>query len=138
MDFLKKNITGIVEVLLGIILTLGVLTVFGACGATPEGKMMACHWAENVVKVLGIVFILLGAVRIVLKDKGTKKGISIALLALSVVTFLIPGKIISLCMMDSMACHSAFKPFVTVLSVLLALSALADIVILSITGKDKE
>ena len=136
MNFIKKNAAGIAELLISIILVVGVFTLFKACGLH-EGKAMACHWAENTVKALGIVFIFLSAIRLILKEDGVKKGIALAFVPLSVLTFLIPGKIISLCMMDTMRCQTSFKPFVIVLSVILALISLADVVILSLGKKDK-
>lgn len=136
MNYFKKNAAGIAELLISIILVVGVFTLFKACGLH-EGKAMACHWAENTVKALGIVFIFLSAIRLILKEDGVKKGIALAFVPLSVLTFLIPGKIISLCMMDTMGCQTSFKPFVIVLSVILALISLADVVILSLGKKDK-
>ncbi len=135
MNFFKKNAAGIAELLISIILTVGVFTLFKACGLH-EGKAMACHWAENTVKALGIVFVSLSVLRLIEKEEGVKKGIALAFVPLSVLTFLVPGKIISLCMMDTMRCQTTFKPFVIVLSVVLALISLADVVILSLGKKN--
>ena len=40
----------------------------------------------------------------------------------------IPGTVINLCMMESMACRSTFKPAVIVVSAVLAAIALADVI----------
>ena len=127
MNYIKKNATGIAEALISIVLLIGVLTVFKACDA------------HRTVIVSAGVLTLLSLVRIVLPSEGVKKGISIAILPEAVFTLFIPNGIISLCMMSSMNCQALFKPFVTATTVLLAIAALADIIVLSVlSGKKKE
>lgn len=138
MNYIKKNATGIAEALISIVLLIGVLTVFKACDAHGE-MIMSCHWAHRTVIVSAGVLTLLSLVRIVLPSEGVKKGISIAILPEAVFTLFIPNGIISLCMMSSMSCQALFKPFVTATTVLLAIAALADIIVLSVlSGKKKE
>ena len=74
MNFIKKNAAGIAELLISIILTVGVFTLFKACGLH-EGKAMACHWAENTVKALGIAFITLSAIRLIVNQERNSIGI---------------------------------------------------------------
>ena len=108
-------------------LTIGAFTFLKACGAH-DGKFMACHWAQNAVILAGIVLTVLALVRIVFPDEKIKTGLSIGVFALSVSVIFIPGTVIDLCMMESMACRSTFKPAVIVVSAVLAVIALADVI----------
>lgn len=122
---IKENILGIAELLTAAVLTAGSVTFFKACGAH-EGKFMACHWAQNTVTLIGAVLILSALLRIVLPNKGAKAGLALSIVILSVSTAFIPNKVINLCMMDTMRCHTVFKPSVIIIAALLAAVALAD------------
>lgn len=122
---MKKNILGIAEFLFAAVLTIGSFTVFKACGEH-EGKFMACHWAQNAVTLIGAVTAILALVRIILKNTGIKAGIAIGISLLSAAVIIIPGHVISLCMMETMRCHSIFRPAVTVIGALLVIIAVID------------
>ena len=124
---MKRTIIGIAEGAAALVLTIGAFTFFKACGAH-DGKFMACHWAQNAVILAGIVLTVLALVRIVFPDEKIKTGLSIGVFALSVSVIFIPGTVIDLCMMESMACRSTFKPAVIVVSAVLAVIALADVI----------
>ena len=124
---MKKNILGIAQLLTALLLTIGSVTFFKACGEH-EGKFMACHWAQNAVVLVGIVLTVLALARIVLRDDNIRTGLSIGIFALSAAAAFIPGTAINLCMMKDMACHTAFKPAVIIISVLLAVLSLADVI----------
>ncbi|MBQ8967544.1 DUF4418 family protein [Ruminococcus sp.] len=134
---MKKNIFGIAEIVLAALLTVGSFTVFKACGEH-DGKYMACHWAQNAVTLTGTVIVLLALLRILLSDRGVKAGLAIGVLLSAISVILIPDTVISLCMMDTMRCHSIFRPAVTVIaSVLAAVSGADSIIGLIRSGKDK-
>ncbi len=125
---IKENISGIAELTAAAVLTVGPLTFFKACGAH-DGKYMACHWAQNAVVLLGAVLILIALLRIILPDIGIKTGLSISAALVSASVILIPGRVIALCMMDTMRCHSIFRPAVTVTAAVLLAISVIDIVI---------
>ena len=124
---MKRLIIGIAEGIAALVLTIGALTFFKACGEH-DGKFMVCHWAQNAVVLAGIVLTALALVRIVFPDDKIKTGISIGIFALSVSVIFLPGTTINLCMMDDMACQSTFKPAVIIIAAVLAVIALADII----------
>ena len=135
---MKKNILGIAELLTALLLTIGSVTFFKACGGN-DGKYMACHWAQNTVTLIGIVLSASALLRILLKNTGIKTGLSIGAFLLSVSVIFIPNNVISLCMMDSMRCHSIFEPAVIVIaSVLAALSGVDSVLGLIKAGKNNE
>ena len=134
---MKKNILGIAEFIAAALLTVGSFTFFKACGGH-EGKFMTCHWAQNAVTLIGIVITLLALIRIILKNSGIKAGLAIGVFLTSVSVIFIPNNVISLCMMDSMRCHTTFKPAVIVIASLLAAASGADGIIGIIkAGKDR-
>ncbi|HCJ42088.1 DUF4418 family protein [uncultured Ruminococcus sp.] len=134
---MKKNILGIAELLTALLLTIGSFTIFKACGAH-EGKYMACHWAQNAVTLIGTVITLLALLRILLKNKGIKAGLASGVFLLAVSVIFIPDSVISLCMMDTMRCHTIFKPTVIVTAcVLAAVSGIDSAVGITKAGKDK-
>lgn len=112
---IKKRSTDILNVLLAGILTVGSLTFFKTrCGAD-----MHCHTANTVITVIGAVLIALTVLGFVLKGKA-KAILSFVTAAVAVVELLIPGVIVSLCMMPSMSCRSIMRPWTMLLSVAIA------------------
>ena len=135
---MKKNILGIAELILAALLTVGSFTFFKACGEH-EGKFMACHWAQNAVTLIGIVITLLALLRIILKNSGIKAGLAIGVFASAAAVIFIPDNVIFLCMMDTMSCHTTFKPAVIVIASVLAAAAGVDSVLGIIkAGKSNE
>ena len=124
---MKRTILGLAQGVTALVLTIGAFTFFKACGGM-DGKFMACHWAQNAVVLVGIVLTVLALARIVLRDDNIRTGLSTGIFALSAAAAFIPGTAINLCMMKDMACHTAFKPAVIVISVLLAVLSLADVI----------
>lgn len=112
---IKKRSTDILNVLLAVILTVGSLTFFKSrCGAD-----MHCHTANTVITVIGAVLIVLTVLGFVLKSKA-KAVLSFVTAAVAVVELLIPGVIVSLCMMPSMSCRSIMRPWTMLLSAAIA------------------
>ena len=112
---------------------LAVLSVFmTACGGSEntdanadveeitEEVYMACHWAQNAVVLIGSVLVLALLIRVFIPSRDIKTGITLTSFLLSIAAALIPGVFINLCMMDTMRCHSAFKPGVIAVSAVLA------------------
>lgn len=133
----KISISGIAELAAAVLLTVGSLTFFSACGEH-EGKYMTCHWAQNTVVLIGAVISLLALIRTVIRGSGIRTGLTFGIFALAVSEALVPQTVIDLCMMDTMQCHTTFRPAVTVISAVIAVIAGADTVIgLIRSGKEK-
>ena len=112
---IKKKSTDILNVLLAVILTVGSLTFFKSrCGAD-----MHCHTANNVITIIGGALVALTALGFAFKGK-VKAILSFVTAAVAVVELLIPGVILSLCMMPSMSCRATMKPWTMLLSVAIA------------------
>ena len=127
----KKTPFGIADILLpvlSIIFLVGLLTFAGPCGPKEDGSFMSCHWAGQAVKALAVLLIVMSVIRLALRDRGMKKGLSIAIVLTAITAAVIPGNLISLCMMNTMHCHAVMRPFVIVMAVLQAAAAMIDIV----------
>ena len=114
--------------LLSLALCFGTVFVFTACGPKEDGSWMLCHWADRTVVALAAAFLAASVIRFFV-SKDVKKGISIAFIPFSVITLLIPGKIIRLCMMHDMRCWTLMKPFVTVTAVLILAVSIAEVIV---------
>ncbi|MCR4822761.1 MAG: DUF4418 family protein [Treponema sp.] len=115
--------------ILSLILFLGSHFLFHACPAKTDGSWMVCHWAERVITASGLLFTLLSLCCFFLPDAKIKAGISLTFIPLSIVTMLVPGVIVNLCMMKDMRCHTVMRPAVSVLCILIACLSLIDFIL---------
>ena len=123
----KINALDVILLALSAALLLGVLTVFAPCGAKEDGSWMTCHWAGNADAGAAAVLTALAAMRLLMKDRKTRLGLSAAMIPTALLAALIPGRLIALCMMPSMRCRAVMSPAVTVLSVLIIAIAAMDV-----------
>ncbi len=119
-------VTDAVAALLSVVSLIGIFTVFAPCGPKEDGSWMVCHWAGNAVKGISLVLAVLSLIRLFIADEKIKIGLSLAVFAVTILETAVPGHLISLCMMKTMRCHTLTQPGVTVFSILIALTALAD------------
>lgn len=125
---IKDKAFGITELLFSLLLTVGSVTIFKACGAH-EGRYMACHWAQNAVTLTGAVLTAASLIKLLIPDRAVKTGIAVTISLLSAAAAFIPGTVIGLCMMQTMRCHTVFRPAAAVAASLLAVTALADVIV---------
>ena len=114
----------IIPAVLSLLLSIGTLTVFHACEIKEDGTWMHCHDAQNAVAIGGVVLTLLMSAALPFEKKMLKAVLYGLGVISSIITFLIPGSIISMCMMHTMRCYSVMQPFVRILSVLIAVCCL--------------
>jgi len=109
-----------IALILSLLLVLGVKTFIRPCGLHDDGSYGMCRSAGQTVFYLGLVLCLL-ALSAALSNRRTGRIVSSAAgCILAVVTALIPGTIMSLCMMPGMRCRTIMKPGVLVISILTA------------------
>ncbi len=123
------GLSDILLLVLSVAFLIGSRTVFLPCGAQEDGSWMTCHWAGQAVSGLAAVLVVLAVLHILLSDARIKTGLSVAVLPVAVLTILIPGTLIPLCMMDTMRCHAVMRPAATVFSVLIIGAAALDVVL---------
>ncbi|MCR5238139.1 MAG: DUF4418 family protein [Lachnospiraceae bacterium] len=122
------KVTDIILLVISAAYIVLLLTVFKACGPKEDGSFMKCQWAWRAAVTLAVVITLNAVVHLAVPVEGIKTGLSIAILTVSVANILLVGTIIPLCGMETMACRSLTQPGNTVLGILTAFAALADIV----------
>ena len=105
------------------------LTVFRACGAHDDGTWMSCHWANQAVNAIAIGMVILAGLHFMLFDPRRKQGLDLGLIVFAVTAFLIPGRMIDLCMMADMRCRKLMVPGVTVLSVVILIVSAVDLIL---------
>lgn len=112
-----------VLLVLSLILTLGVLFVFHACGAKEDGSWMACHWAQQATAGAGAVLVIFSLYLFIAKNNSERRAVSRAMFPVTLLAMCIPGGIVHMCMMDSMRCRSVMRPAVLLVCVLIIMAA---------------
>ena len=122
--------TDIVLLVINVLFLLGMLFWFGPCDHVKEdGSFMNCHWAGVVLAGIAAVMTVIALAHLLIPDAGMKAGLSAALVPCSVFAFIVPGNLISLCMMNTMRCRAVMTPAAIVCPVLVIIAAAADIVV---------
>ena len=134
---IKFGVTDCLLFVLSALFLIGIYCWFPVCEVSGE-KIMACHWAGEIMKAVCILFSALGAVHIFLPDGMAKLGMDTALIGVSVFALMVPGNIIRLCANAGMSCRKYTQPWVIVFCIAMILFALADMVYyLSAWSKEK-
>ena len=123
-----KTLFNLIPVGLTLLLTLGSCTVFAACGVKEDGSWMRCHSAQTLVTICAVAlsaFLLLPAF---IRQKTLKIVLNGIGIAGSAAIFLIPGKLMPMCMMRTMRCYTLFQPFVRIMAALIACCCIIQII----------
>lgn len=115
---MKKSILEFVPAIIAVLLAAGVMTIFRACAKTEEGTWMNCHNAQLYVFVVSLVIAVISIAAAFVKSSKLKMCLGIVAIVLAIITALIPGVLLHLCMMTTMRCHSLMRPSVIILCVL--------------------
>ena len=115
-------------VLLGLLVILAPTVIFPVC----ETEMkMACFFTKKAEIGVGLLIAAIGVVSFFLKNKDIRIGLSIAQFLNAALVLALPLKLTGLCKKSDMACRVKTLPALIVLSVLLAVTAAAEIFILA-------
>ena len=124
MKLRKEKVFALLPAVFSLLLSLGVMTVFSACGMKEDGTWMRCHGAQNAVELGGFVLFFLFSFGAILKSRSLRLFLFAAGVIGAAALFFVPGDIMPLCMMKTMRCHTVFQPFVRLISfVILILGA---------------
>lgn len=124
----KNVLLSLVPSLAGLLLAIGVMTVFSACGIKDDGTFMHCHDAQISVALSGGCIAVFFALAAFLKNRIARIIFNVAALVVSVRAFLLPGILMPMCMMRTMRCYTVMQPFVRIITVICALFALWGII----------
>lgn len=123
----KINATDVILFLLSGLFLILLYTAFAPCGPKEDGSFMRCQWAWRANVALAYNLLFLSLVHLIANRPEVKLGLSAGIVGIAITGLLIPEKIIGLCMMDTMRCHTHTKGGVYVFSVLILVTVLADI-----------
>ena len=127
MESKKFSVVSLVAAVLALLLAIGVMTVFAACGPKEDGMWMHCHDVQIAIAVCGAALAVVLALATFLKGKGVK----IALYAVAIIGCLVVialPSVMPMCMMDTMRCHAVMTPAVRVGAVLVGVLSVVSLV----------
>ena len=106
-----------IPAVVGVLMAAGVLTLFRACAPGEDGMWMHCHDAQMAVFFISVAITALSLAGVFLKNKGIQLVCSVLAVMLAAVAVLVPGNIITMCMMETMRCNAVLKPFVRIMGI---------------------
>jgi hypothetical protein len=119
---MKNNVTGII-ITFAALLLLAVSLIF-QCAPMEDGTYMNCHKANMTVAVLSCAIAALGILSLIVKEERKECIILGFTGVISVVNAMIPGILISLCMMPEMTCRAVLRPTTIFCSLIICLSSI--------------
>ena len=126
-EYIRKNLVGFITLIASLLLAIGAVSFFAACGPNDEGEWMTCHYAQNIVALFGLLLAVLSLLRLCLPDRFmTDRGLLLAIATSALCCMFVPGILIPLCMMETMRCHAIMRPASIVLCTIIFICALFD------------
>ena len=123
----KFSVISLVAAVAGLVLVIGVMTVFAACGPKEDGTWMHCHDIQMAIAACGVVITVALALATFLKGKGAKIVLYVVAIVLCVVVLALPS-VMPMCMMDTMRCHAVMAPFARVVAALAGILSIVSLV----------
>lgn len=124
-----SNLLSVLLLALSIFLTLGTEFLFHACGPMANGNFMTCHWAQHAVAGTGAVLIVLYILCLLSRDRKIRAAFIISGIPVTILAMLFPGKLIPMCMSNTMRCHEVMQPAVlAVCAVILVVTVISLVV----------
>lgn len=124
----KFPVLSLVSAVLGGVLSVGVATVFSACGPKEDGSWMHCHDTQLALIACGIIIAVVLALATFLKSPGARKALYVIAIILCIVVLLLPGIIMPLCMVDTMRCHVVMAPFARIMAAIIGVLSIVSLV----------
>lgn len=119
----NKLFASIPAIVFGILIAIAPFTFAKVCGSMGMSKMHmmhgACYYTGQAALGIGIIIALLGVVSLFVKAP-VRAGISIAIVANSLLMIAVPTFLIGVCNSPMMKCNSVTRPTLIVLSALTA------------------
>lgn len=123
----RSRLVYLVPVLIGLFLAVGAMTVFTACGPTVHGTWMNCHNAQTAAAACGAALTAVFVMAAFFGKSTAGTVCNVIAIVLSIITYLVPGILVSTCKLEIMRCNSVLKPFVRIMAVLEILFALWNV-----------
>ncbi len=127
---MKYKKLDLLSLIVAVLLSVGIMTVFEGCAMQDDGTWMRCHNAQLYTFYVGIAITVLALAYIFIKDSLAKLIINVIVIALAIFQALVPGNVVRLCSLYSMRCYTVMKPFSIIMGVVLVLLSVIKIVYL--------
>ena len=125
----RINASDIVLTVLSVFFFIGMLTFLNPCGPKEDGSWMTCHWAGQALTGISAVLTVISIIHLCIQNTEIKQGLSLAMIPAALLSAVLPGTLISLCMMNSMRCHSVTRTASIIISAVIIIAAVIDIII---------
>ena len=112
----KPSILSFGPAIIGLLLAIGVTTVFAACGPKDDGTWMHCHDVQIAILACGAIATAAFAAAAFLKD-GVRTALFVIGTIICIVVLILPS-IMPMCGMDTMRCHAVMAPFARIMGAL--------------------
>ena len=122
----RKPVPEIILFALCALYFVGTLSFLSPCGPKEDGAFMTCHWAGQALKGVACVMAILSALALAARSNGARQGLVTALAPLGALAAVLPGRLIGLCVMNTMTCRMVTRPAALVFGALIAVLALAE------------
>ena len=135
MEQLKSKPLVWAALVLCVLLVIGSLTFAGPC-VHDDGSAAACHVAAHAVTAAGCVGAVAALAALFVRSRVASGAFSLVCAAAGLFAAICPGTLFGLCMMQTMRCWTAMKPFALVCGVLVcALGVIAAILLFKKQGR---
>ncbi len=124
---MNKTKTDFLLLGLSVLYMIALLTVLHACDAREDGSRMSCYIAWMCLLITAVIDIILSLIHFIVSDLNIKRILDLGIFVISAVIFLIPGRIVELCMMPDMHCRAVMRPGSIVFAIILLLAANMDL-----------
>jgi hypothetical protein len=118
----NRSISGAGVTAFGLLIALGPRFLFKVCPAMGE-MYMKCHWTAQAETGVGALIAALGIALVIFASPKTRLGLTVGIFLAGILALLIPHALIGGCPGHSMPCRKITFPALTVISILLLISA---------------
>ena len=130
----KLPVVPLAAAVVALLLAIGVMTVFAACGPKEDGTWMHCHDVQIAIAACGAVAAVCLGLAAFLKGKGARIGLCAVAVVACVAVLALPS-VMPMCMMDTMRCHAVMAPFARIAAVVVAVLSIVALVQASREGE---
>ena len=135
---MKKYISGIVFIILGLLTAIGPGTLFKVCAPMEDGKFMKCHWMARAELGIGFGIVVLAVLLLIFSANQIRAGLLFGIAVLSVLVILFPTALIGVCGGEHMQCNALTRPALLVLGVILLVLSLGNALVILFRKRGSE
>ena len=123
----KFPIASLVATIVALVLAIGVMTVFTACGPKEDGTWMHCHDVQMAIAACGAIMTVALAAATFIKAKGARIALYVVAVIVCIVVLALPS-VMPMCGMDTMRCHAVMAPAARITAVIAGVLSLVSLV----------